>query len=67
MLTPATDDTDSADALETRFAAEPLFLQVVLAIRDKDHALALRDRKRARHRASEYQIDDGKLWHVGGK
>jgi hypothetical protein len=44
MLTPATDDTDSADALETRFTAEPL-LQVVLAIRNKDHALALRDRK----------------------
>ena len=65
-VTP-TDGTDLTDALETRFATEPLFLQVVLAIRDKDHALALRDRKRARHRASEYQIDDGKLWHVGGK
>jgi len=25
-LTPSTDDTDSADALEARFAAEPLFL-----------------------------------------
>ena len=55
------------DDLETRFAAEPLFLQVVPAIHDKDHALALRDRKRARHRASEYQIEDGILWHVRGK
>jgi len=65
-VTP-TDGTDLTDTLETHFATEPLFLQVVLAIHDKDHALALRDRKRAQHCASEYQIDDGKLWHVGGK
>ena len=43
-LTP-TDGVDPPDDLETRFTAEPLFLQVVLAIHDKDHALALRDRK----------------------
>ena len=67
VVTNAADDTDITDPLVTRFAAEPLFQQVVLAIRDKDHALALRDRKRARHRASEYQIDGGKLWHVRGK
>jgi hypothetical protein len=42
-----TDSTDVLDNLETRFAAEPLFLQVVLAIDDKDHALALQDWKRA--------------------
>ena len=45
-LTP-TDGVDPPDDLETRFAAEPLFLQVMLAIHDKDHALALRDQKRA--------------------
>jgi transposase InsO family protein len=66
VLTP-TDNVDSSDSLETRFAAEPLFLQVVLAIRDKDHVLALRDRKRARHCASEYQIEGGILWHIRGK
>ena len=65
-VTP-TDGTDSTDALETHFTMEPLFLQVVLAIRDKDHALALRDCKWAQHCASKYQIDDGKLWLVGGK
>ena len=66
-LATTTDQTDPPDTLESRFANEPLFLEVILAIRDKDHALALRDRKRARHRASEYQIDDGRLWHVRGK
>jgi hypothetical protein len=44
MLT-TTDSTALPDALETRFAAQPLFLQVILAIHDKDHALALQDRK----------------------
>ena len=66
-LATTTDNTDTTDSLDTRFANEPLFHQVVLALRDKDLALALRDRKRARHRAAEYQIDEGKLWHVRGK
>ena len=67
LLTTNVNDNETTDALENRFANEPLFLQVILAIREKDQALAVRDRKRARHRASEYQIEDGKLWHIRGK
>jgi hypothetical protein len=66
-LTTTTDNTDVTDSLDTRFTNEPLFQQVVLALCDKDHALALQDHKQARHRASKYQIDEGKLWHVRGK
>jgi transposase InsO family protein len=58
---------DMEDPLEKRFVKEPLFLQVILAIWDKDHAGPLRDRKKARHRALDYLIEDGHLWHVGGK
>jgi hypothetical protein len=43
-VTP-TDGTDLTNVLETHFTMEPLFLQVVLAICDKDHALVLRDCK----------------------
>ena len=26
----------------------------------------IREKKRAQHQASEYMIEDGKLWHMGG-
>ena len=38
-----------------------------MALKDKDHIKLLRDRKWARHRASEYMIEGGRLWHMGGK
>ena len=55
------------DPLEARFEKELLFVQVVMALKDKDHMKSLRDRKRARYRASEYMIEGGRLWNVGGK
>ena len=55
---------DVTDSLETHFSTEPLFQQVVLALCNKDQALALRDHKRARHHAAEYPTDEGKLWHI---
>ena len=63
-LTPAADNMDVTDSLETCFSAEPLFQQVILALYNKDQALALWDCKWARHCTTKYQIDEGKLWHM---
>ena len=52
--------------LRDRFKDEPVFLEVIEALLDLDHGKSIRVRKRARHRASEYMIDSGKLWKVTG-
>ena len=52
--------------LRDRFKDEPVFLEVIEALLDLDHGKSIRVRKRARHRASEYMIDSGKLWRVAG-
>ena len=50
--------------LQKHFENEPIFLEVVEALLELDQGKALKLRKRARHRASEYLIDKGKLWRV---
>ncbi|KAH7919480.1 hypothetical protein BV22DRAFT_991223, partial [Leucogyrophana mollusca] len=52
--------------LRERFMEEPLFLEVIDALMQIDKAASVKDRKRARHRASQYMIDDGKLWRLKG-
>ena len=52
--------------LRERFKNEPIFAEVIDAILELDQGVSLRQRKRARHRASEYAIDEGKLWRVAG-
>jgi len=52
--------------LTTRFASEPLFRTVVEALELINGEAMVREKKRAQHRASEYMIEEGKLWHVGG-
>ncbi|KIJ95554.1 hypothetical protein K443DRAFT_54409, partial [Laccaria amethystina LaAM-08-1] len=53
-------------ALRERFQDVPIFLEVIEALLELDQGTSLRKRKRARHRASEYMIDEGKLWRVTG-
>ena len=56
-----------SSSLSERFRNEPLFLGVInsiLAIEDK--STTLRDRKRANYRASQYLIEEGKLWRLKG-
>jgi hypothetical protein len=56
-------ETDSvAEALRIRFAKEPIFQEVVEAIYDLNHHEDLGKRKRTKHHASEYLVDEGKLW-----
>jgi hypothetical protein len=52
--------------LRERFKGEPLFSEVVEAIFDLDQDKDVKVRKRARHRASEYLIEDNRLWRVAG-
>jgi hypothetical protein len=62
-----TDPTSPEVAsLKDRFKNEPLFLEVVEALFELDQGKDIRLRKRARHRASEYLIDGGRLWRVAG-
>ena len=49
-----------------RFATTPLFRDVIDALEGIQSGLGSCKRKRARHRASRYMIEDGKLWFVGG-
>ena len=52
--------------LRERFKDEPIFAEVIDAILEMDQDTNLRTKKHARHRASEYMIENGKLWHVPG-
>ena len=58
--------TPEVAKLRERFKDEPIFAEVIDAILELDHGVNLRLRKRARHRASEYMIEDGKLWRIAG-
>ena len=58
--------TDDDQQLRERFKMEPLFLEVVNAILNMDTGMPIRDRSRARHRAKQYIIHQGKLWRLYG-
>ena len=56
--------TPAVANLRERFKNEPIFTEVIDAILELDQGVNLRQRKCARHRASEYMIEDGRLWRV---
>jgi hypothetical protein len=58
--------SSEAANLKEQFADELLFLEVIGALLELDQGTKLQDRKCARHRASQYVIEEGQLWHVGG-
>jgi len=57
-----TDEVISS--LHERFTNEPLFLEVVQAIINRDDHRNEREHNHAWHRAEGYEIADGKLWHI---
>jgi hypothetical protein len=59
-------ETHEITKLQERFKDEPIFTEVIDAILETDQGTNLRQKKRARHRASEYLIDDGRLWRIAG-
>ena len=52
-------------ALRERFEGESVFLEVIDSILELDHGKDLRVKKRAKHKAKGYMIEDGKLWRIG--
>jgi hypothetical protein len=59
-------DAGEVLALKARFAGVPVFRQAIEAletIAKGENESAVR---RAKHRAREYMVEGGKLWHVGG-
>ena len=62
----STTETPEITKLRERFKDEPIFAEVIDAILGLDQDVSLRVKKRARHRASEYMVKDGKLWRVAG-
>lgn len=58
--------TPEMTTLRDRFRNEPIFAEVIDALLELDQGNSLKRRKRARHRASEYMIAEGRLWRVAG-
>lgn len=52
-------------ALRTRFAEEKVFIEIVDSLLELDQGESLKVRKRAKHKAKGYMIDEGKLWKIG--
>ncbi|TFK21582.1 hypothetical protein FA15DRAFT_556063, partial [Coprinopsis marcescibilis] len=69
QVTTSPVDSSTVDptyaSLRSRFHNEKVFVDVVDAIYELDQGKSLRDRNRARHKAHEYMIEEGKLWRVG--
>jgi hypothetical protein len=57
---------DEHVALWERFASEPMFTQIIGVLLELDHGTRLRDQKRVQHNVVNYQIQEGKLWFIGG-
>ena len=52
-------------ALRARFAEEKVFIEVVDSLLELDHGSSLKVRKRAKHKAKGYMIEEGRLWRIG--
>jgi transposase InsO family protein len=66
LITLDAGTQEQTAALKTRLKNEHLFVEVVDAILGQHSAKTVRDRKRAQHRASQYVIEEGKLWKLQG-
>ena len=61
------DESTDLTVLKERFKDEPLYLDIINAIIGLlSHEAMVREKKRAQHRKTQYMLEDGKLWFVGG-
>ena len=61
------DESIDLTVLKERFKGEPLYLDVIDAIIGLSSCEAtVREKKCAQHRKTQYMLEDGKLWFVGG-
>ena len=51
--------------LKARFVEEKVFVEVIDALLELDHGTSLWEKRRARHRAEGYLVEDGWLWKLG--
>jgi len=56
---------ESHEILRKRFANERVFADIIDAILEINNGKSLRNRKRAKHKAKNYMIEDNRLWRVG--
>ncbi|KAG2738080.1 hypothetical protein P692DRAFT_20643458, partial [Suillus brevipes Sb2] len=66
ILLTTTETSETMVSLMERFANEPVFLEVVKAITQTKSNAPLKERKKARHQASQYMVEEGKLWRLRG-
>ncbi|EDR00268.1 uncharacterized protein LACBIDRAFT_314463 [Laccaria bicolor S238N-H82] len=60
-------DLPDLTTLKERFKNEPLYLDVIDAIVGlSSEGTTIWERKRAQHRKTQYMLEDGKLWFIGG-
>ncbi|KIK11835.1 hypothetical protein PISMIDRAFT_121982, partial [Pisolithus microcarpus 441] len=65
-LSGLVNDVFTIDHIE-RFTNEPVFLEVIDAVLNINTTANPRDHSKARHRASQYVVEDGCLWRIYGK
>jgi len=59
--------TPDLTVLRERFKSEPLFLDVVDTIIGLSSTnMTIQEKKQAQHRKTQYMLEDGKLWFIGG-
>jgi hypothetical protein len=56
----------ATQSLQDCFSNTPIFRDVINALEEIQSEAGLQERKRARHRAAQYMIDEGKLWLMKG-
>ncbi|KAG2739639.1 hypothetical protein P692DRAFT_201668005, partial [Suillus brevipes Sb2] len=66
FLIQQTDSTSGMLVTElcNRFKEEPLFLEIIEALFSLDSDKPERERRRAKHRALGYIVEDGRLWRI---
>ena len=61
------DESTDLTVWKERFKDKPLYLNVIDAIIGlSSREATVREKKRAQHRKTQYMLEDGKLWFVGG-
>ena len=58
--------SEEASTLISRFKDEPLYAQVVEVLLNVPSTEPIKQQMKAKHRATQYMVDDGKLWFLAG-
>ncbi|THU82999.1 hypothetical protein K435DRAFT_690355, partial [Dendrothele bispora CBS 962.96] len=56
--------SEEVNDMRQRFKEEPVYLEVIDLLMKVDEGKTLRERRRARHRAKGYMMEEKRLWQV---